>query len=69
MIHANSDTMRRFLWRDLFKNSTYYDSNYLVIHAIAVVSFVYVVGVIIDQIRIRTIEKPLFAYLEKYKKI
>ena len=67
LIHANSNAMRRFLWVDLLKNTKYYDSPYLVVHAIISVLTVYVVCVCIDQCRMRFIEKPLFNYIEKRK--
>lgn len=63
MIHANSDTMRRFLWQDLLNNTSYYDSSFLVVHAILSVILVYVVCVCIDQLRINFLEKPLFRYI------
>lgn len=67
LIHANSDTMRRFLWRDLLKNTNYYDSPYLIVHAIISVLVVYIVCVCVDQCRIRFIEEPLFNYIGKRK--
>lgn len=67
LIHANSDTMRRFLWRDLLKNTSYYDSPYLIAHAVISVLVVYVACVCIDQCRIHFLEKPLFNYIEKRK--
>lgn len=67
LIHANSDTMRQFLWRDLLKNMSYYDSPYLIIHAVVSVIAVYIVCVCIDQCRIHFLEKPLFNYIEKRK--
>lgn len=67
LIHANSDAMRQFLWRDLLKNTSYYDSPYLIVHAIISVLAVYIVCVCIDQCRIHFLEKPLFNYIEKRK--
>ena len=32
MIHANSGTMRQWLWRDLLHNVDMYNSNYFVLH-------------------------------------
>lgn len=67
MIHAGSDTMRRFLWRDVFDNAGHYDSFGLIPYACGVVLLVYVVCVGIDLLRIRFIEKPLFDKLEEYR--
>lgn len=58
-IHANSDTMRRWLWMDVCNNVGSYQEGNIIIHAIASVVVIYVVCTIIDMIRIRLIEQPL----------
>lgn len=65
LIHANSDTMRQWLWHDILKNVSYFDSPFLVLHAVGSVVGIYLVCTLIDQIRIRLIEKPLFRRVEK----
>lgn len=67
LIHANSDAMRKFLWQDVLHNASYYNSPFLIVHAILSVILVYVVCVCIDQVRIHLLEKPLFSYIEKRK--
>lgn len=67
LIHTSGDTMRRFLWKDLFQNTSWYDSPYLLIHALSAVLSVYVLCAIIDLIRINYIEQPLFSYYDKVK--
>ncbi len=67
LIHANSDAMRKFLWQDVLHNASYYNSPFLILHAILSVILVYVVCVCIDQVRIHLLEKPLFSYIEKRK--
>ena len=67
LIHGNSDAMRKFLWQDVLHNTSYYNSPFLVVHAILSVFLVYVVCVCIDQVRIHLLEKPLFSYIEKRK--
>lgn len=67
MIHANSDAMRKFLWKDLFDNAGHYSDGSLAGYAIGVVLLVYLVCVAVDFLRIRFIEKPLFQWLDKYK--
>lgn len=52
LIHANSDTMRQWLWRDTLKNTTYYNSPMLAVHAIGSVLGVYMVCTGIDMVRI-----------------
>lgn len=61
MIHANSDTMRRFLWEDACRNTGWYTSPYLVLHAVGCVLGVYVLCTVIDIVRIREIEKLVLA--------
>lgn len=61
LIHANSDIMRQWLWRDLLKNIEIFSrSDVLVImHSIFSVIVIFVICIIIDQIRINFIEKKL----------
>lgn len=67
LIHANSDAMGKFLWQDVLHNASYYNSPFLIVHAILSVILIYVVCVCIDQVRIHLLEKPLFSYIEKRK--
>lgn len=64
LFHANSDNMRTFLWGTLFRNVKFYSSKYLVLHALVVVIIVYVLGSVFEKIRVKCIEKPLFAWLD-----
>jgi hypothetical protein len=64
-IHANSDQMRLFLWHDVFKNTSFYTSSLLIIHAVCSVMIVYSVCVIIELLRTRLIEYPFMQFLEK----
>ena len=59
LIHANSDTMRRWLWRDICKNVEVYQGGNVIIHAIVSVVVIYAMCTIVDIIRIRLIEQPL----------
>lgn len=59
LIHDNN-LIRHFLWIDLFKNSTFYKSQYLIYHASSAVLLVFIVCIIIDQLRYIFIEKPFF---------
>lgn len=65
LIHANSDTMRQWLWKDTLNNVDMYNSDLLVIHAVLSVLGIYIVCTIIDMIRLRFFEKPLFKWFEK----
>lgn len=69
LIHANSDTMRQFLWQDLLNNQLFYNSNFLIFHAIFSIIGVYIVCFFIDRLRIRLFENPLFDYLNNNIKL
>lgn len=60
LIHANSDAMRQWLWRDTLHNVDYLDSPYCTLHAIISTMIVYVICTLIDILRIRFIERPFF---------
>ena len=65
LIHANSDTMRTWLWRDTLNNVHYFDSSLLVFHAVCSVAAIYVICTFIDMLRIRFLEKPFFRLYDK----
>lgn len=58
LIHANSDAMRRFLWKDVLNTSRAAFSPWMPLHAIGSVIGIFVVCVLIDQCRIHLIERP-----------
>lgn len=66
LIHANSDTMRQWLWNDFFANAAHYASSYYALRYFGIVILVMIVCVTIDQIRIHTIEKFTFKYIDKF---
>lgn len=65
LIHANSDTMRQWLWKDTLNNVGYYDGN-IYLHSFISVLCVFFVCTIIDQLRLRFIEDPLFKVLDRF---
>lgn len=67
LIHANSDTMRRWLWQTVLnvKGEFSLSTPMLIIHAVLSVLGIFIVCVIIDQIRIRTVEKLILDKTEK----
>ena len=68
LIHDNY-FIRIFLWRYIFKNNSYYHSNYLFIHSIISITFTFIICVIIDIIRIKIFENNLFPlFLKMYNK-
>ncbi len=64
-IHASSDTMRQWLWKDVADCVSQYTSGCLVIMSLATVLAVFAVCIAIDYIRIHTIEKWTFRFMDK----
>ena len=62
LIHDNY-LISKWIWQKTFCNYLYYDSNFLIFHAVLSVLVVLMVGSFIDLIRLKLIEKPLFNYL------
>ena len=69
LIHANSDAMRTWLWRDFLQNKTYVQTNQAYLHVMISVLLVYVVCTIIDLLRIYFIEKPFFKWYDKKSRV
>lgn len=67
LIHDNL-FIRPFLWNQLFQNTAYFDTPVLFLHAILAIFITFIVCVIIDQIRIILIEKPIFHFIEWFEK-
>lgn len=64
LIHANSDTMRQWLWKDTLNNIEHYYTNPFT-HIIVCVFAIYIICTFIDFLRIRFIETPLFMKIDK----
>ncbi|MDR3245498.1 MAG: acyltransferase [Prevotellaceae bacterium] len=65
LIHANSDMMRQWLWKDFLHNTEWFQSSYLWLHMLLSCVGIYIVCTIIDICRIKFIEKPLFDRFRK----
>ena len=65
LIHANSNTMRQWLWKDMLNNVGAYGSNLIAVHACLSVLGVYIVCVMIDMLRIHLLEKPVMKWIGK----
>lgn len=63
LIHTHSD-LAPWLWGDVFNVKGHFTSNWLWLHAIAACVAIYVVCVIIDLLRQRLLERPLFNWLD-----
>lgn len=57
LIHANSDTMRQWLWKDVLNNVGWYHSPWIYLHAVTSVLGVYIVCTLIDMVCKRMLEK------------
>ena len=66
LIHANSNTMRQWLWYDTIDCVGHYDASFYWLYAIGCVLAIYAVCTIIDIIRIKTIETPLLNVTERF---
>lgn len=66
-IHANSDAMRRWLWQTVLnvKDAFILNTPALVLHAVLSVLGIFIACVVLDQIRIRTIESIVIDKAEK----
>lgn len=65
LIHANSDTMRRWLWQDVYHNVDWVYSPFMPLHAIGCVLAIFAICIIIDKVRIYVFEKPTFKAVDK----
>lgn len=66
LIHANSDTMRKFLWEDLIDFTGHYYSSRMLIYFIGSIIAIFIICVIIDQVRRHCFEKPFFIMWDKH---
>lgn len=66
-IHANSDTMRTYLWKKTLNNVGVFKNNEynIFLHSIMSVLVVFSICVVIDQIRIKFVEKKFFEFYDK----
>ncbi len=65
LIHANSDAMHQWLWKDFLNNVGQYGTDNMYLHAILSVICIFAICSLIDFIRIKLLEEPLFKYLDK----
>ena len=67
LIHANSDAMRRWLWQTVLnvKSVISLSTPLLILHAVLSVLGIFFICVVMDQIRIRTIETIILDKAEK----
>ncbi len=71
MIHANSDVMRKWLWNDCVDVVGHYMSQYVLLYALISVFIIYIICTLIDYLRIRFVEDPIFKlwdYIKLHRK-
>lgn len=64
-IHANSDTMRQWLWRDTVDSIGQYASDYVYVLPIVSALAIFTICILLDYIRIHTVEKWIFVWIDK----
>ncbi len=67
LLHDHPIT-RQLLWGNLFKNNAYFTSDFLWLHAIVTIMSILVIGVVIDKLRERLIERPLLLFYDRISK-
>lgn len=65
LIHANSDAMRQWLWKDALNNVYAFSQPWVFLHTVGSVLGIFVICSLIDGIRIRWIEKPVMNFLNR----
>lgn len=68
LIHANSDAMRYWLWKDLVDCVGHYSLplGNLILYSFGVVAIIFLVCNLIDQLRIATFEKYFFRFYDQH---
>ena len=66
LIHANSDTMRRWLWNDTLDIVGHYGDELMPLYALGCVIGIFTICSVIDIIRINLLEKPFFKWWDKH---
>lgn len=62
LIHANSDIMRQWLWKDVCDVAGHYNSEYFWLYIILTPLLVFTVCIVIDHIRLRFLEQPVLRW-------
>lgn len=66
LIHANSDAMRQWLWKDTIDCVGHYDAPLMPLYAMGCVIGIFLVASLIDIVRIQLLEKPFFKLWDKH---
>ena len=68
LLHANSDTMRQWLWKDIVDCSGSFYRTDTCLYALLAVLAIFFICILIDYVRIHTIEKWTFKIIDGYLK-
>lgn len=66
LIHANSDAMRQWLWKDTCDNVGFFHSSMIYVHALCIPIIVFIACTIIDFCRQRFLERLYLDLVVKY---
>ena len=66
MIHANSDTMRKWLWEDVLHATAMYHSDWMYLHAIVGTLVVFTACALIHLAVVYVFERPFFSIWDKH---
>lgn len=66
LIHANSDTMRCWLWSDVVDCVGHYADDLYWLRPIISVVLIFTICIVIDYIRIKTVEKWTFKWIDRF---
>jgi hypothetical protein len=68
LIHADSDTMRRWLWKDVLDVVRHYEFRWMPFYAFGCIAGIFLVCTVLDQLRIRILERSFFKLLDEQMK-
>lgn len=66
LIHAHSDTMRRWIWRELFDNVGHLCTANYALRSVGIILLVFSLCAGIDYLRIILLEKPMFVFYDRH---
>lgn len=66
LIHTRTSIMRQWLWKDTIDVTGHYTFVHYILFSLIVVIVVFVICSLIDYLRIRLLENPLFHFLDKH---
>ena len=65
LLHDNKLFLHH-MWNNIFETYQYYDSSLLPLYAICIVALIFIVGMVVDYMRLAFIEKPIMKRITLY---